>query len=269
MPRVRTQLAALLCVLVIGLATAATKSIADEKTALAPTEKLRVGLYLGNPLSAVRDSSTQELKGLGFELGQHLARRLQVPFEPVVYPSVGALLEAAKAKEWDIAFFQVSPARAKDFDFTHPLVEIELGYLVSADSRLRSAAEADKSGVRIAVQEKSQSDAILSRLLKSATIVRVGGLAAALEALKSGNADAIATVKPSLFELSNQFAGSRVLEGSFAQEYIAMALPKGCDAGVPYVQKFVEEAKAGGLVKGAIERAGARGVIITLSKSTP
>ena len=262
MQRIRALLMAVLGVVLIGCASLDTKPSADARAALAPTGKLRVGVYLGNPLSVVRDPNSQELKGAGFELGQQLARRMEVPFEPVVYPSVGALLEGAKSNQWDVALFQVSPARAKDFDFTPPIVEIELGYLVPSDSRLASAADADAAGIRIAVQDKSQSDAILSRLLTRATLVRVGGLAAALEAVKAGKADAIATVKPSLFELSKQLPGSRVLDGRFAQEYIAMAVPKGRDAGVPYARKFVEEAKSQGLVRAAVERSGARGAVV-------
>lgn len=262
MRRISALLMAVLGVVLIGCASVDTQLSADARAALAPTGKLRVGVYLGNPLSVVRDPNSQEMKGAGLELGQQLAQRMEVPFEPVVYPSVGALLEGAKSNQWDVALFQVSPARAKDFDFTPPIVEIELGYLVPNDSRLVSAADADAAGIRIAVQEKSQSDAILSRLLTRAALVRVGGLAAAMEAVKSGRADAIATVKPSLFELSKQLPGSRVLDGRFAQEYIAMAIPKGRDAGVPYARKFVEEAKSQGFVKAAVEKSGARGAVV-------
>ena len=253
---------AVLGAVLVGCASVDTRPSADARASLAPTGKLRVGVYLGNPLSVVRDANSQEMKGAGYELGQHLARRMDVPFEAVVYPSVGALLEGAKSSQWDVALFQVSPARAKDFDFTPPIVEIELGYLVPGESRLKSAADADAAGVRVAVQDKSQSDAILSRLPTRAALVRVGGLAAAMEAVKAGKADAIATVKPSLFELSRQWPGSRVLDGRFAQEYIAMAVPKGRDAGVAYARRFVEEAKARGLVKAAVEKSGARGAVV-------
>ena len=56
---------------------------AEVQRALAPSGKLRVGVYLGGPSSAVRDSNTGELKGVAHDLGKELARRLGVPFEPV------------------------------------------------------------------------------------------------------------------------------------------------------------------------------------------
>jgi polar amino acid transport system substrate-binding protein len=79
--------------------------------------------------------------------------------------------------------------------------------------------------------------------------------------LKSGKADVVAANKPSLFEMSDQSPGSRVLAGGFATEQVSMAIPKGREFGVAYVRKFVEDAKSEVLVKAAVERAGLRGVI--------
>jgi polar amino acid transport system substrate-binding protein len=112
------------------------------------------------------------------------------------------------------------------------------------------------------VAEKGQSDVILSGTLKSARLIRVSGLAAALELVKSGEADAIANVKPSLFELSKQLPGSRVLEGRFASEHIAMAIPKGRDTGFVYARRFIEEARSEGVLKAAVERAEVRGAVV-------
>lgn len=238
----------------------------QARAALAPQGKLRVGLYLGNPLSVLRDPASQQMKGVAYELGSELARRMQVPFEPVVYPSVGALVDGLKSAQWDVSFFVVSPARMNDVDFTAPHVEAELGYLVPRESTLSSAAQVDRPGIRIAVPEKGQGDAILSGSLKQAQLVRAAGLAAGLELVKSGKADVLAAIKPSLFEMSGRLPGSRVLEGRFAAEQVAMAIPKGRGAGLAYARRFIEEAKATGLVKGALEKSGARGVVIPAAR---
>jgi polar amino acid transport system substrate-binding protein len=112
------------------------------------------------------------------------------------------------------------------------------------------------------VAEKGPADVILSRLVKQAVLVRAPGLPAALEMLKSGKADAFAGNKATLFELSDQLPGSRVLDGRFSVERFAMAIPRGRDIGTLYVRKFVEDAKAQSLVKRALERAGARGALV-------
>jgi polar amino acid transport system substrate-binding protein len=53
--------------------------------------------------------------------------------------------------------------------------------------------------------------------------------------------------------------GSRVLDGRIGVDEVAIALPKGRETGMTYVRKYVEDVKARGLVKAAIERAGLRG----------
>jgi len=93
-------------------------------------------------------------------------------------------------------------------------------------------------------------------------MIRASSNLGALEAVKSGKADAMASIKPVLFELSNQLPGSRVLDGRPGIDPHAMAIPKGRDLGVAYARQFIEDAKSEGLVKAAIERAGLRGVIV-------
>jgi polar amino acid transport system substrate-binding protein len=123
-------------------------------------------------------------------------------------------------------------------------------------------ADVDRAGIRVAVQEKSQPDVFLSRTLKNAVVVRAPSLAGTLEVLKTGKADVIFSIKPSLFEVANQLPGSRVLDGRPGVDPHAMALPKGRDLGLAYARKFVEYAKSEGLVKAAIERAGIRGAVV-------
>ena len=255
-------MAAILGLLLFGCAGIHTRPTTEERQALAPTGKLRVGLQLGSPHNVIRDAASGEMKGVAFDLGTELARRVGVPFEAVLYPSVGALLDGGKAGAWDVAFVGFSPARAKEWDFTALHLEIEFGYLVPEGSTISTMADVDRPGIRVAVQEKSQPDVFISRTLKNATVVRASSLAGTLEMLKSRSADAIFSIKPSLFEVSNQSPGSRVLDGRPGVDPHAMAMPKGRDPGVAYARRFIEDAKSGGLVKAAIERAGIRGAVV-------
>jgi polar amino acid transport system substrate-binding protein len=253
---------AILGLLLTGCAGIQTAPTPEVRQALAPTGKLRVGLQLGSPHNVIRDPVSGEMKGVAFDLGNELARRMGVPFEPVLYPSVGALLDGGKSGAWDVAFVGFSPERAKEWDFTALHLQIEFGYLIPGGSSISTMADVDRPGIRVAVQEKSQPDIFLSRTLKNAAVVRASSLAGTLEMLKSGSADAIFSIKPSLFEISNQLPGSRVLDGRPGIDPHAMAVPKGRDPGVAYARKFVEDAKSEGLVKAAIERAGIRGAVV-------
>ena len=237
----------------------------EVRQALAPTGTLRVGLVLGNPLGVLRDAASGEMKGVGFDLGQALARRMGVPFEPVQHPSAGALVDGAKSGAWDVAFMGVNPARAKEVDFTAPHLEVELGYLIPGGSSLSTLADVDRPGIRVAVQEGGPVDRLLSDTLTKAVVVRAvrgSGFSGTLELLQSGRADVLASSKPILFDTLHQLPGSRVLDGQFASEQHAMGMPKGRDLGAAYARKFVEDAKSEGLVKAAIERAGLRGAVV-------
>jgi polar amino acid transport system substrate-binding protein len=229
--------------LLTGCAGVSTAPTPQARQALAPTGKLRVALQLGNPLNVVRDSASGEMKGVAFDLGKELARRLGVPFEPVMYPSVGALLDSGKSGAWDVAFVGFSPARAKEWSFSPLHLEVEFGYLVPGGSPISAVGDVDRPGIRVAVQEKSGPDSFFSRTLTKAAVVR-------------------APSKPILFEMSRQLPGSRVLDGRPGVDPHAMAMPQGRDSGAAYARTFIEEAKSAGLVTAAIQRAGLRGVAV-------
>jgi polar amino acid transport system substrate-binding protein len=245
-----------------GCASMHTPPTPEVRQALAPTGKLRVALQLANPLNVIRDSASGDMTGVAFDLGKELARRMGVPFEPVLYPSVGALLDAGKSGAWDVAFVGFSPARAKEWDFTALHLEVEFGYLIPGGSSISTMADVDRPGIRVAVQEKSGPDVFFSKTLKNAVMIRASSNPSALEAVKSGRADIMGSIKPILFEMSNQLPGSRVLDGRPGIDPHAMAMPKGRDLGVAYARKFVEDAKSEGLVKAAIERVGMRGAVV-------
>jgi polar amino acid transport system substrate-binding protein len=253
---------AIIGLLMMGCATTSTAPTPEARQALAPTGKLRVALQQANPLNVIQDSASGNMTGVGFDLGKELARRMGVPFEPVLYPSVGALLESGKSGAWDVAFVGFSPARAKEWDFTGLHLEVEFGYLIPAGSAISTMADVDRPGIRIAVQEKSGPDVFFTRTLKSAVFVRAPSNPGALEAVKSGKADVMGSIKPVLFELSKQLPGSRVLDGRAGIDPHAMVMPKGRDSGVAYARTFIENAKSEGVVKAAVERAGLRGVIV-------
>ena len=253
-------LIAVVTALSAGCASTATMSSAGLRQVLAPTGKLRVGLYPGTPTSYIRDNPALEPKGVGYELGKELAKRLGVPYEPVVFSKNAEVLEAVKAGKVDVAFTNATPARAKDMDFTPPYLDIELGYLVPKGSKVTSMADIDLPGIRVGVTEHSSSDAALSRDLKNATVVRSSTVKSGIEMLAQHQIDAYATNKATLFEMADALPGTRVLDGRWGLERHAVAIPKGRDAGMVFLRTFVADVKAEGLVKAAVQRAGLRGI---------
>lgn len=248
-----------LALVVAACAGASARPDAEVQQALAPSGKLRVGVYAGSPTSMIRDPASGEAKGVSYDLGKALAARLGVPFEAVEYPRVAAVVDALKIAEVDFTVTNATPARTKDVDFTAPILALELGYLAPAGSSFTDIAQIDQPGTRIGVTQGSTSQAALARSLKNASLVPAPTVKAAVEMLAQGKLDLYATNKAILSEMADQLPGSRILEGRWGVEHMGIAIPKGRERGKPYLDAFAADAVSSGLVRRAAERAGLRG----------
>ena len=170
------------------------------------------------------------------------------------------MIDGLRANAWDIAILIVDPVRAEQVDFSHPFMQSDLTYLVTAGSTIQSAADADRQGIRIAVARADSSDLYLTRELKRGELVRTDSIAAAVELLRTGGVDAVALNRPSLIAQSATLPGSRVLGDGFAIIYSALAVPKGHDGWLAYINEFVEDAKVSGRVNRMIETLALQGV---------
>jgi polar amino acid transport system substrate-binding protein len=233
----------------------------DAHEILAPKGRLRVGAFPGSPLSMATDSKTGEIHGLGIDLGNELAKRLEVRFEQVNYQRIADVLEGMKAGDVDFTLSNATPARAVDVAFSQTLLSVELGHLIPALSSITTIADLDKPGIRIGVTQGSTSQGTLPKILPNATVVPAQNSRRAIEMFERRELDVFATNKPTLFEMSDQMPGARVLDGRWGVEHIAIAIPKGREAAMEYLCRFVEEARASGLLARAVERAGLRGVL--------
>jgi polar amino acid transport system substrate-binding protein len=77
--------------------------------------------------------------------------------------------------------------------------------------------------------------------------------------LRTGYADAMASVRSALLEYSPRLPGSQVLEDHYGANRMTMVVAKSQAGRLNYVSEFIEEAKASGLVRRAIERDGSGG----------
>lgn len=262
MGTIHRRMTAVLALMLAGCAGAQTGPTQEQRQALAPTGKLRVGFLSTTPIHATKDAASGEFKGPAVDLGKEMARRIGVQFEPVAYTSFPPVLAGAKSGEWDVAMMGITSEREQVVDFTAPYMVVEFGYLVPCGSSISTLADIDKPGVRIAVLEKSSPDAYLSRIVQRATLFRVPTFASMVESLNAGRVDALYGTKAGMLSQSAMAPGSRVLEGRFGGEETAIAVPKGRQLGAAYARQFVEQAKSEGLVKAVIDRSGSRGVIV-------
>ena len=232
------------------------------RSELAPTGKLRIGLNHGNFLLVTAGSSGTEPRGVASDIGRELGRRVGVPVEFIKFDTAGKLGDGVKSGAWDVAFLGAEPQRAAEIAFTAAYLEIPATYIVPAGSPIRSVAEVDREGVRIAVTEQSAYGLYLSRNVKHARLVLTKSGDAAVEAFVNDKLEALAGLRPALLTDVKKFPGARVLDGQFTAVQQAIGTPKNREAAAKYLRAFVENVKASGLVAEAISRNAVQGVSV-------
>jgi polar amino acid transport system substrate-binding protein len=242
-----------------AMATEITPAVRSE---IAPSGKLRVGLNHGNFLLVTPGSSATDPRGVASDVARELGRRVGVPVEFIKFETAGKLGDGVKTGAWDVAFLGAEPQRAAEIAFTAAYLEIPSTYLVPAGSPIRSVAEVDREGVRIAVADQSAYGLYLARTIKHAKLVMTKGLDSSFEVFVSQKLEALAGLKPRLLTDVQKLPGARILDGQFTAVQQAIGTAKNREASARFLRAFVEEVKASGLVAEAISRNGAQGVSV-------
>ena len=146
--------------------------------------------------------------------------------------------------------------------FTAAYCEIEATYLVPAGSKLRTIADVDASGVRIAVTARSAYGLWLDRNIKHATLVRTDTLDSAYEQFARDKLEALAGLLPRLLTDVKKLPGARIIDGKFTAVQQAVGTSPKNNAAAAYLRGFVEEAKSSGLIAKLIARHNVRGLSV-------
>jgi polar amino acid transport system substrate-binding protein len=229
---------------------------------LAPNGKLRVGLNYGNFLLVLKDGPGGEPRGIAPDLGRELAKRVGAPLEFVRFDQAGKLADAVKDGKCDVGFLGAEPQRAAEIAFTPAYLEIPVTFLVPAGSPIRTIADVDREGVRIAVADRSAYDLFLTRTTRNAELVRAQGIDGSYQLFVDSKLDALAGLKPRLVSDAEKLPGSRVLDGQVTGVQQAVGTPKARSAAAAYLVEFVADLRQSGLVKKIAAEHGVRGVVV-------
>ena len=253
--------AALTMVIFAGCAALA---MADEPARdLAPTGTLRVTFLGGNPTQGKVDPASGRVTGPVRELADELGKKLGVPVKITPLNGVPAVLESVKTRQADIGFVASDPSRAGEVDFSQTYLLGWASYMVPVASALHSVKEVDRAGIRVAATPTDSPGLFLSRNLKNAMFLPVKSADEAIEMLTKGEIQGYATNRQRLLQIVAADARFRVLDDNYFAVQQAIAVPKGNSAALDAVNRFLDEAKASGLIDGAIRRAGLAGAADT------
>ena len=262
-PSVMTKTLGLNIVVIIfalGTATAVAQQKPDPRVAdLIQAGKIRVGLF---PPQYIKDSKTVELRSVWVEVARALAERIGVELITLERPTPPAAVECLNGDECDVIFLPLDARAANVGNFSFPFIQLEYTLLVPAGSPISAIPDADRPGVHIAAVRNHSSTMTLSRILKQAELVYADTPDPAFDLLRSGRADVMASTRNALLEFSNKLPGSRVLEDYYGANLNRVVVPKGRAEWLAYVNEFVEETKASGLIQKAIDSVGPRGITV-------
>ena len=110
--------------------------------------------------------------------------------------------------------------------------------------------------MRIAGVKDTATFRASSKASPNATHTALPGVDAAIALMQAGQADAIALGRASLGGVAAKIPGSRILDGGFLNSTTSVAVPKGKPQALAYVTQFIEEAKASGMVRKALDDVG-------------
>jgi polar amino acid transport system substrate-binding protein len=226
----------------------------EIKAQLAPHGVLRAAINMSNFLLVTGRSADGDPEGVSPSMARAIAERLGVPVKYVPFPKPGELADEAGKDVWDIGLIGAEPARAEKIAFTAAYAEIEATYLVPAGSPLKAIADVDKPGVRIAVTARSAYDLWLERNIRQATLVRSNSLDGAFDQFAAEKLEALAGLRPRLLTDLQKLSGATILPGQFTAVQQAIGTARANAAAAAWLQDFVEQAKASGLVRQFIEQ---------------
>lgn len=194
-------------------------------------------------------SMDNEMKAVGFEveIAKLMAQSLGVTLEVVPVNSTNRIpfLLTNKA-DITLSTLTITAARAKQVMFSIPYTTV--GFDVIADKSRRIAAAADLGGLKVGVIRGGAADPLLIAVApKNATIVRLDDVAGCMQALLSGQVDAIA--EGSLIPAKmNQAQGSDKFEKKFAlaESHLGMGVRRGSFDLLQWINTFIYTMKQSG-----------------------
>ena len=226
---------------------------------LAPTGVLRAGLNMANFLLITGTTESGEPDGVSPDLARAIAADLGVEAVMVSFDGPGQVADAVAHDAWDIGNIAAEPERAKTVTFSEAYCEIQATYLLPPGSAIKSIEEVDTPGTRIAVKERAAYDLWLTDNLKNAELIRTPSIDDSFEVFAEQKLEVLAGLRPALLKQQERMPGSTIMDKSFTAVQQSVGCKPGNAEAAEYLNNFIKNAKANGLIQELIDKHGVTG----------
>ena len=243
-----------LAIFVLSFASAAASE-------LAPTGTLRAVYLSSNPAQAVQDRATGEIRGASADLARELGRRINAPVELKGLADPPAVIEAVNKGEADIGFVAFAPERVGTVEFSQVYMLVQQSFLVIDGSSLRAVAAVDHAGLKIAGTKNDLITLFMKRKFKNATLVEIDNNPVEIKRqLMAKEIDAFGANRQRLINLMRDTAGLRMLPDNLFGVPQTIIVPRGKPDVLAAVNRFIDDVRASGFLKAAVDKSGVVGL---------
>ena len=218
------------------------------------TKTVRVGVVRSGIPYYAKDISSGDWSGCMYEFYQGIAASVGAKLELTETTWGNSVLDL-QSNKIDLFFgLNPTPQRAAVIDFTDPVLNIAFTLLTKTPEKFPTWASLDAPEFTVAVDNGSSHDALATRLLKQAKIIRLETVTDATLAVQTGRADAQVIVLPLALSIisKNPAAGKMVIPTPQEQATSNGGVRKEADGQWrQHVNDWIRQGHANGQIKSA------------------
>jgi ABC-type amino acid transport substrate-binding protein len=235
------------------VASALTPSMGQQTQSrlfeITKNHKLRVCQYPLYYSISFRDPKSGELVGIDADLAKELAKELDAQLE-IVESNFGTFIADLQANKCEIGMFALGATlkRAQAVEFSKPYLISNIYGVTRKDSSIKSWADVDKKGVKVAVSLGSYIEPFMKAYIKNAELISIAPPNTRESELVAHRVDIIMTDFPTAVKVTGEFdwATTIVPDEKLAVTPYAYVVPQGDQIWLNYVNLFVDTIKLDG-----------------------
>ncbi|KRN47394.1 hypothetical protein IV84_GL001844 [Pediococcus damnosus] len=197
------------------------------------------GVKADTKLFGLMDVKDSKIKGFDVDMARAITKQMLGPSGKASFIQVSSQTRIPLLKNGNIdaiiATMTITPAREKAVDFSDHYFNAGQSLMVKKGSPIKNVKDLDKKGTQVLAVTGANSVANFQKVAPKAKVLELQDYAQALQALKSGQGEALTTDNGILLGMAAQNPGYQVVGGTFTKEPYGIAVNKGQK---PFVNKI-------------------------------